>query len=218
MTKKLTHSIEDCIRAIEQLRLPKSLAFICQSAEILAEAFKDGKKVIIAGNGGSLCDAAHFAEELTGFFRQYRRALPAIALSEPGHITCTGNDLGFDWIFARGVEAYGLPGDVFVGLTTSGNSVNVVKAFETARERGLKTIAFLGKDGGKLKGFADLELIIEGFSTSDRIQEAHMAAIHLIIEETEMRLFGEKESVKTLAACVNVKQDPKIEIPDVSNL
>lgn len=182
-------SLDDAIRAIEQLKTPESIKFMLESAQLLAEVFQRGNKVIIAGNGGSLCDAAHFAEELTGLFRQYRPALPAIALTEPGHITCVGNDLGFDQIFSRGVEAYGKTGDLFVGLTTSGNSPNIVQAMHTAKALGLKTIAFLGKNGGTLKGFADLELLISGFSTSDRIQEAHMAAIHMIIEAAETILF-----------------------------
>lgn len=195
MKQKLLNSIEDCIRAAAQLKQPDTVAFIEEAAQMLAEAFQRGNQVIIAGNGGSLCDASHFAEELTGFFRHYRRALPAIALSEPGHITCTANDVGFEWIFARGVEAYGREGDVFVGLTTSGNSQNIVKAFEVAGERGLKTIAFLGKGGGKLKGVADLELIVSEFTTSDRIQEVHMAAIHLLIEVLEGILFGSEVTV-----------------------
>lgn len=193
MKNKLLESIDDCIKATEQLKFPSTITFIEKSAEMLSEAFQNGNQVIIAGNGGSLCDASHFAEELTGFFRQYRRALPAIALTEPAHITCTANDVGFDWIFARGVEAYGRPGDVFVGLTTSGKSANIIKAFDAARQQGLKTIAFLGKGGGKLKGVADLELIINGFETSDRIQEVHMAAIHLIIEVIEDIMFGSKD-------------------------
>ena len=147
-------------------------------------------KIIIAGNGGSLCDASHFAEELTGFFRKYRAALPAIALSDAGHITCVGNDLGFDQIFARGVEAYGVSGDIFIGLTTSGNSANIINAFIAAKKLGLTTVSFLGKDGGKLKGVADYELIISDMVTSDRIQEAHMTAIHIIIELVENKLFG----------------------------
>ncbi len=189
MRELFLKGVEDCLNAVEQLRLPHSLQFMESCSSVIAQAFKEGKKVIIAGNGGSLCDAQHFAEELTGFFRQKRRALPAIALCEAGHLTCVGNDLGFDEVFSRGVEAYGQPGDVFVGLTTSGNSPNIVKAFEVAKQRGLFTIAFLGKKGGVLKGVADHELIIEGFSTSDRIQEAHMAAIHLIIEGMESLLF-----------------------------
>src|SRR5690625_2536799 len=155
---------------------------------MLANCFKERKKVLVAGNGGSLCDASHFAEELTGFFREKRRALPAIALSEPGHLTCVGNDAGFEYIFSRAIEAYAEEGDIFVGLTTSGNSQNIMNAFEQAKELGLKTMAFLGKSGGKVKGAASLELIIEGAS-SDRIQEAHMTAIHIMIEMVEDILF-----------------------------
>jgi D-sedoheptulose 7-phosphate isomerase len=186
---ELLQAVENCIEAVSQLKQPEALAFIESAAEMLADCFRTGHKVIIAGNGGSLCDASHFAEELTGVFRQARSALPAIALSEPGHITCTANDLGFEWVFARGVEAFGQPGDLFIGLTTSGKSPNIIQAFKVAKERDLKTIAFLGKGGGQLKGKADLELIINGFDTSDRIQEAHMAAIHLIIELMEYQLF-----------------------------
>lgn len=189
MSKKLLNAIDDCVRAIEQLKQPTSILFMEQVVKALADCFARGNKIILAGNGGSLCDAAHFAEELTGIFRKKRRALPAIALTEAGHLTCTGNDLGFEWIFARGVEAYGQPGDIFVGLTTSGNSLNMIHAFQEAQLKGLQTVAFLGKGGGKLKGVADWELIIEGFTTSDRIQEAHMAAIHLIIEQVENLLF-----------------------------
>ena len=188
MQKEIIRSIEDSLSAVGQLKTPRALNFIEEAAEMLADCFRSGNKVIIAGNGGSMCDAAHFAEELTGMFRKPRAALPAIALSEPGHLTCCGNDFGFEFIFSRGVEAYGKPGDIFIGLTTSGNSMNIVRAFEKAKELKLKTIALLGKDGGKLKGNADLELIIEGFATSDRIQEAHMTALHIIIEIMEYLL------------------------------
>jgi D-sedoheptulose 7-phosphate isomerase len=191
MQNQILKSVTDSLDAVAQLREPQGVKFIENAAGLLAQTFQEGNKVIIAGNGGSLCDATHFAEELTGFFRAARPALPAIALSDPGHITCTANDLNFESVFSRGVEAYGKPGDLFVGLTTSGNSPNIVKAFHTAKQQGLKTIAFLGKGGGKLKGVADLELIINGCSTSDRIQEAHMAAIHIIIEMAEILLFAE---------------------------
>lgn len=189
MLKKIYAAIEDSKSGLGQLQETDNLKFIDDSSKLIATAFSQGKKLIIAGNGGSLCDANHFAEELTGLFRKKRKALPAIALSESGHLTCVANDLGYEYVFSRGVEAFGFPGDIFVGLTTSGNSPNLVYAFERAAEMGLKTIAFLGKDGGKIKGKADLELIIEGFSTSDRIQEAHMAAIHIIIEMVEEHLF-----------------------------
>lgn len=192
MQKYLLKSVSDAINAISQLEQPGSLVFMEEAANMLSACFKAGNKVVIAGNGGSLCDGAHFAEELTGVFRSLRPALPAISLSEPGHITCVGNDLGFDWVFARGIEAFGKPGDVFVGLTTSGNSPNIVNAFEAARRLEMQTMAFLGKSGGKLKGVADIELIIQGFATSDRIQEAHMAAIHIIIEMVEHLMFSQK--------------------------
>lgn len=189
MRNLLLPAIEDCIQAIEQLRKPQVLQFMEEAASLLANCFTRGNKVIIAGNGGSLCDASHFAEELTGVFRKTRQALPAISLAEPGHLTCVANDLGYEWVFARGVEAFGKQGDVFIGLTTSGNSVNIIRAFEEAKRRELQTVAFLGKNGGKLKGVADYELVIEGFDTSDRIQEVHMTAMHLIIEQLENLLF-----------------------------
>lgn len=195
MQKKLLHALDDCIRAIEQLKEPSALLFMQQVSQALALCFARGNKVILAGNGGSLCDAAHFAEELTGIFRQVRRALPAIALADAGHLTCAANDLGFEHVFARGVEAYGQPQDVFIGLTTSGNSPNIIRAFEAAQRQGLQTVAFLGKGGGKLKGIADFEMIINGFDTSDRIQEAHMTASHLIIEQVENLLFPPTISV-----------------------
>jgi D-sedoheptulose 7-phosphate isomerase len=189
MSKELLKAIDDCIRAVEQLKKPASIQFIEEVSQLIADCFKKGGKIILAGNGGSLCDAAHFAEELTGYFREKRKALPAIALSEPGHMSCVANDQGYEWVFSRGIEAYGVSGDVFIGLTTSGNSPSIVEAFSQASKQGLKTVAFLGKGGGKLKGKADFELMIEGFNTSDRIQEAHMAAIHLIIEQVESQLF-----------------------------
>jgi D-sedoheptulose 7-phosphate isomerase len=209
MQKDLLNSIDACIQAVGQLKNLTSLAFIEGVTQALCNCFQTGNKVLIAGNGGSLCDALHFAEELTGFFRQPRKALPAIALADPGHISCVSNDIGYESVFSRGVEAYGKENDLFIGLTTSGNSPNIIRAFETASRLGLRTVALLGKEGGKLKGFAEFELIIEGFTTSDRIQEAHMAALHLIIEFVEKKLFTpsdrllrKMESVDTSATVV----------------
>lgn len=186
-------STRQAVQAAQFLTTPQSLHFIKQSAELIAETFRKGNKLLVAGNGGSLADATHFAEELSGFFRKKRPALPALALSDPAYLTCVGNDAGFDQVFARGVEAFGRPNDLFIGLTTSGNSPNLLRAFEVAKTKRLKTIAFLGKGGGGLKGFADLEWIVEGFPYSDRIQEAHMAAIHIIIEAMETLLFPQIE-------------------------
>ncbi|MCE2983451.1 MAG: SIS domain-containing protein [Parachlamydia sp.] len=189
MINKFIQSINESLLAKEQLKEPRALRFLEGVSQLLSHCFRQGGKVLIAGNGGSLCDASHFAEELTGYFRKPRKALPAIPLTEAGHLTCVGNDQGFEWVFARGIEAHGVPGDVFIGLTTSGNSPNIVKAFEQAKLQGLHTVAFLGKGGGELKGQADFELLIEGFETSDRIQEAHMTAMHLLIEGIEELLF-----------------------------
>ncbi len=189
MRSQILASVEDSIAALEQLKRPESLLFIEQASAMLIDCYKRGSKVLIAGNGGSLCDAVHFAEELTGFFRGKRKALPAIALAEPGHITCVGNDIGFDAIFSRGIEAYGKPGDVFIGLSTSGNSSNIVQAVEAAKHAGLKVITLLGKGGGQLKDEADLQLVVDRFKTSDRIQEVHMAILHILVEMIEVGLF-----------------------------
>jgi D-sedoheptulose 7-phosphate isomerase len=190
MTREMiSSSVQQAIRATEFLQKDASLLFIENAAKMIVDCFQRGNKVLIAGNGGSLCDAMHFAEELTGFFRQFRPALPAIALSDPSHLTCVSNDIGFEWVFSRAVEALGKSGDIFVGMTTSGNSPNIINAVNAAKRLGIQTITFLGKGGGKLRGEADLELSIDGFSTSDRIQEAHMAAIHIIIEAIELELF-----------------------------
>lgn len=184
-------SVNESIKAVSFLKEEHSLKFIEDVADLLAGTFSNGNKVIIAGNGGSLCDASHFAEELTGFFRDKRQPLPAIALSDAAHLSCVANDIGYEWVFSRGVAAYGKKNDVFIALTTSGKSPSIIKAIETAKELEMGTVAFLGKGGGPLKGISDLELIVDGFKTSDRIQEAHMAALHIIIELVEYRLFPE---------------------------
>jgi D-sedoheptulose 7-phosphate isomerase len=191
LSDQIRHSIEESIRAIETLRGKKAEEFLEKSAHLIVSTFKKGGKLLICGNGGSHSDAAHFAEELTGSFRKKRMALPAIVLGDAAHITCVGNDFGFEEIFSRGVEALGKEGDLFCGLSTSGNSPNIVRALSEAKERGLKTMAFLGKGGGKIKGMADLEWIVEGdFPHSDRIQEVHMAMLHILIEGVESLLFG----------------------------
>lgn len=200
--KILNHSTQEAVQAAMQLCTPAALQFMEKAAYLMAETFRNGNKVLLAGNGGSLCDASHFAEELTGIFRHKRKALPALVLSEPGHLTCVGNDLGYASVFSRGIEAFGKPQDLFIGLTTSGNSENLIEAFESAKKNNLKTIAFLGKDGGKLRDVADLEWIVSGFPYSDRIQEAHMAAIHIIIEALEELLFPSNIATKEKDAAI----------------
>jgi len=188
-------AVDRSIQALEQLRSHDGLAFLESVSRQLTRCFLQGNKVLIAGNGGSLCDAIHFAEELTGQFRKPRRALPAIALSCPGHLTCVGNDMGFDQVFSRSIEALGVQGDLFIGLTTSGKSPNLIRAFEMAKQKGLLTAALLGRGGGATRGLADYELIIDGLPTSDRIQEAHMAALHILVELVEAQLFSTDAAV-----------------------
>lgn len=127
-----------------------------------------------------------------------RAALPALVLGESAHLTCVANDFGYEFVFSRGIEAFGKPGDLFIGLTTSGNSPNMIRAFAAAKECKMRSIAFLGKDGGVLRGIADLEWIVKGFTFSDRIQEAHMAAIHIVIEAVEKLLFEDSTMPKVL--------------------
>lgn len=157
-------------------------------ANQIAQCFQRGNKVLIMGNGGSACDAMHFAEEFTGRFRNDRPALPVIAITDGSHITCVGNDYGFEFVFSRGVEAYATAGDIVIGLSTSGNSANIIRAFEAARKKQAKTMALLGKDGGLLRGCCDWELIIPG-KNSDRIQEIHMLFLHVVIEGVERILY-----------------------------
>ncbi len=157
-------------------------------AESLAKTLSLGGKAISCGNGGSMCDAMHFAEEFTGRFHKDRLALPAIALSDPSYLTCVGNDYGFEQIFARGVAAYGQKGDVLIAISTSGNSANVLEAVKEAKKREIYCVGFLGKDGGKLLQECD-EYFLVPASTSDRVQEVHMIILHIIIQEVERILF-----------------------------
>lgn len=164
-----------------------NLARVAVVGGAMAAAIRGGGRVLACGNGGSLCDAMHFCEELTGRFREDRRALPAIACIDPGHITCTANDYGYEHVFGRWVEAIGRPGDVLVVLSTSGNSPSIVRAVEAAERGGIAIVALLGKGGGTLRGRCGHEWLAPG-ATSDRIQEIHMLILHALVEEIERSL------------------------------
>lgn len=168
----------------------RNLEAIQQAAILVADSFKQGGKVLSCGNGGSHCDAMHFAEELTGRFRDNRPSYPAIAISDVSHISCVGNDYGFDYIFSRYVEGVGYKGDVLLGISTSGNSTNVIKAIEAAKQKGMKIITLTGKDGGKMNGLADVDIRVPHFGYADRVQEIHIKIIHILI------LLIEKEMAK----------------------
>jgi D-sedoheptulose 7-phosphate isomerase len=167
---------------------PANLTAIEAAATLMADALRNNHKMISCGNGGSHCDAMHFAEELSGRYRNNRRALAAIAISDPSHLSCVSNDYGYEFVFSRFVEGLGQPGDVLLGISTSGNSANIIRAVEAARERGMKVVLLTGKDGGKLAGAADVEIRVPHFGYADRIQEIHIKVIHLFILLIEKQL------------------------------
>ena len=159
-----------------------------ESAKIMTVSIDNGGKIISCGNGGSMCDAMHFAEELTGKFREERSPIPAVSISDPSHITCVGNDYGFDAIFSRYVESVGNTGDVLLAISTSGKSTNVIRAAEVANRKGIKVVALTGKDGGELSDLCDIEIRVPHFGYSDRIQEIHIKVIHILILLIEKNL------------------------------
>ena len=169
---------------------PENIKNCHKFSQTLVECYQNGGTVFSCGNGGSHCDAMHFAEEMTGRYRKDRAPLGALALGDAAHTTCVSNDYGFEHIFSRQIEGLGRKGDVLIGLSTSGNSQNVINAFESAKAKGIKTVALLGRDGGKLKDLCDLNIIVPA-QTSDRIQEVHIKLIHTVIETVERELFPE---------------------------
>src|SRR5688572_10045967 len=169
---------------------PELLANCEKFSELCLSTVNNGGNMFSCGNGGSHCDAMHFAEEFTGKYRKDRKPLGALALGDPSHVTCVSNDYGFQYIFARQIEGLGRKGDLLLGLSTSGKSENVILAFEAAKKKGIQTVALLGRDGGKLKSMADLAIVVPA-QTSDRIQEIHIKIIHTVIESVERQLFPE---------------------------
>ena len=167
---------------------PKLIETIAEMAHLMSQVIENGGKIITCGNGGSHCDAMHFAEELTGRYRNDRKSLPAIAISDAAHLTCVGNDYGYEFIFSRFIEGMGNNGDVLLAISTSGNSMNIVNAVRAAKEKNIKTIVLAGKDGGKLTDMADIVLIVPHFGFADRIQEIHIKIIHILILLIEQKI------------------------------
>ncbi|GAB3202541.1 D-sedoheptulose 7-phosphate isomerase [Pontibacter aydingkolensis] len=166
----------------------KNIAAIELAADAMAAAVQQGGKILSCGNGGSMCDAMHFAEELTGRYREDRKAIPAISISDVSHMSCVGNDYGYDFVFSRYIEALGNNGDVLLAISTSGNSGNVLKAAEAAKAKGMKVIGLTGKDGGKLAPLCDVEIRVPHFGFADRVQEIHIKVIHILILLLEQKL------------------------------
>ena len=175
----------------------RNLRDVHRFAELAAASLRLGGRIYACGNGGSMSDAMHFAEELSGCFRKQRAALSALAFSDPATLSCIANDFGYEQVFARQVEAHGQAGDLLVTLSTSGESPNVIAAARVARDRGLTTIALLGRGGGKLATEVDLPIVVPHATTSDRIQEVHIQILHTVIESIEARLFNTQNTQNT---------------------
>ena len=166
----------------------KNFKNIEAAGKLIVSALQNGKKIISCGNGGSMSDAMHFAEELSGRYRDDRKALAAVSISDPTHISCVGNDYGYEFIFSRYLEGLGNEGDVLLGISTSGNSKNVLNAIEVARKKGIKVVGLTGKDGGKMDGLCDVEIRAPYSKYADRAQEIHIKCIHSLIDFIERNL------------------------------
>jgi D-sedoheptulose 7-phosphate isomerase len=180
------HEAEDLLNRF--ISDPENWNKIEAAGNLMVQALNSGNKIISCGNGGSLCDAMHFAEELTGRFHKERRPLPAIAISDPSHLTCVANDFGYDHIFSRVIEALGKPGDILLAISTSGNSQNVINAILSARQAGMKVVALTGNSGGLIGSLCDVELRVEHNGYSDRIQEIHIKVIHSLVNFIELSI------------------------------
>ena len=189
MSETVRSALDIAKRHLEAVLCDETLlAEVEKAGQALAQSFKEGGKAISCGNGGSLCDAMHFAEELTGRFRKDRRPLPAVAISDPSHISCVANDFGFEEVFSRFVQAHGKPGDVLLAISTSGESENVIRACRTAKEQEMAVIALTGSSGSAVGEMADFELAVGSSEFSDRVQEIHIKLIHILIEIVEREL------------------------------
>lgn len=190
LKEQIRQQFQEAQSILEQFQTEENFTKIAEAVEIMVTAIKAGNKIISCGNGGSMSDAMHFAEELSGRFRNDRKAIAALSISDPTHISCVGNDYGYDYIFSRYVEAIGKSGDVLLGISTSGNSKNVINAVEAAKKTGMTVIILSGKDGGKLASMADLEIRAPYSTYADRAQEIHIKIIHNLILGIEKELFS----------------------------
>jgi D-sedoheptulose 7-phosphate isomerase len=188
LKSEIKKQFEEAQLILSQFQNTENFEKIETAIEMMCTALKAGNKIISCGNGGSMCDAMHFAEELSGRFRNNRRGLAAVSISDPSHISCVANDFGYDFVFSRYIEALGQPGDVLLGISTSGSSKNVILAVEEAKKKGMKTLVLTGKDGGKLAELADLEIRAPYSEFADRAQEIHIKVIHNFILGIELNL------------------------------
>jgi len=179
---------EESLKVLQEFSVESNFTKIISAGELIVAGLKNGGKVISCGNGGSMSDAMHFAEELTGRYRNDRKAIPAIAISDPSYMSCVSNDYGYDFVFSRFLEAFGNSNDVLVAISTSGNSVNVLNAIQEAKSKGMKIIGLTGKDGGKMAGLCDIEIRAPHSNYADRAQEIHIKVIHSLIDFIEKNI------------------------------
>ena len=187
-TARIDQHFEEAKNALAAFHIRENMKKIAEAISWMSSSLKNNGKIISCGNGGSMCDAMHFAEELSGRYRNNRKALAAVSISDPSHISCVANDYGYDFVFSRYVEGLGNSQDVLLGISTSGNSKNVTLAVEAAKAIGMKTIVLTGKDGGKLAEIADLEIRAPHSEYADRAQEIHIKVIHSLIDGIERML------------------------------
>ena len=184
----ISKHFEEARQVLEAFNTESNFLKIEKAGLIMVESLKKGGKIISCGNGGSMCDAMHFAEELSGRYRGDRRALPAVSISDPSHISCVANDYGYEHVFERYVEAFAKKGDVLLAISTSGNSENVLKAIHKAKELGVLVVGLTGKDGGEMKALCDVEIRAPKTGFADRAQEIHIKVIHSLIDFIERGL------------------------------
>ncbi|MCC6702726.1 MAG: D-sedoheptulose 7-phosphate isomerase [Fluviicola sp.] len=187
--KQIADHFTQALEVLQKFNNEENFQKIEKAGELMVEAIKNQGKIISCGNGGSMCDAMHFAEELTGRYRENRPGIAAMSISDPSHLSCVANDYGYDFVFSRYIESVGKAGDVLLAISTSGNSKNVLLAIEAAKQKGMKVVGLTGKDGGKMAGICDVEIRAPHAPFADRAQEIHIKVIHSLIDHIERQLF-----------------------------
>lgn len=190
ISERISAQLSESQQVLSYFNTAENIERIANAARLMVEQLKTGGKIISCGNGGSMCDAMHFAEELSGRYRNDRPAIAAISISDPSHISCVGNDYGYDFVFSRYLEALGNSNDVLLAISTSGNSTNILNAIEVAKNKGMKVIGLTGKNGGKMSEICDIEIRAPFSKYADRAQEIHIKVIHSLIDAIEFELFG----------------------------
>ncbi len=187
-TKQIADHFFEAVDVLVKFNTEENFLKIKNAGNLIVDSFKNGGKVFSCGNGGSMCDAMHFAEELTGRYREDRKALPAISISDASHLSCVSNDYGYEFVFSRYIEALGNSGDILVAISTSGNSKNVINAINSAKAKGMLVIGLTGKDGGVMKDLCDVEIRAPFSNYADRTQEIHIKVIHSLIDYIERNI------------------------------